>query len=107
PPSNSPTPSRTAAANTGTPTPKASPTSTMPNLATPTQAVQPTVTQSPACIGDCNSDSEATVDELLNLVNIALGNASISNCKAGDGNGDGEITIDEILATVNKALAGC
>jgi hypothetical protein len=40
-------------------------------------------------------------------VNIALGNATVSDCRAGDGNHDGQITIDEILAAVNNALNGC
>src|SRR5215470_4959638 len=60
-----------------------------------------------ACVGDCNSDGAVTVDELLNLVNIALGNADVSSCSAGDANGDGQITIDEILTAASNALNGC
>jgi len=41
------------------------------------------------------------------MVNIALGNSSISTCEAGDATHDGQITIDEILAAVSNALAGC
>jgi hypothetical protein len=48
-----------------------------------------------------------TVDELLLMVNIALGNANVESCPAGDVNGDGEVTIDEILRGVNAALSGC
>ena len=48
-----------------------------------------------------------TVDELLTLVNIALGNADISTCLPGDANHDMQITIDEILTAVNNALNGC
>jgi len=48
-----------------------------------------------------------TIDEILTLVNIALGNADVSGCEPGDRNGDGKITIDEILAAVNNALNGC
>jgi len=47
------------------------------------------------------------VDELLTLVNIALGNTPVTACKAGDGNHDSQITINEILAAVNNALSGC
>lgn len=61
----------------------------------------------PVCAGDCGGDGEVTVDEIVRLVNIALGAAPVDECTAGDGNGDGEITIDEIVAAVNKALAGC
>ena len=45
-----------------------------------------------------------TVDEVLTMVNIALGNADISTCTPGDTNHDGTITIDEILTAVNVAL---
>jgi len=41
------------------------------------------------------------------MVNIALGNAAVSDCLAGDGNQDGAITVDEILKAVNSALNGC
>jgi hypothetical protein len=59
------------------------------------------------CVGDCNDDGEVTIDELLVMVNIALGTAGLDDCTAGDGNGDGEVTIDEILLAVNAALEGC
>jgi hypothetical protein len=48
-----------------------------------------------------------TVDEILTMVNIALGNEPLSDCGAGDGNGDHQITVDEILTAVNYALSGC
>jgi hypothetical protein len=48
-----------------------------------------------------------TVDELLTMVNIALGTADVSACTAGDANRDGQVTIDEILAAVNAELTGC
>jgi hypothetical protein len=61
----------------------------------------------PTCIGDCGGDGGVTVDELLKMVNIALGNAPVIDCLAGNANGDQEITIDEILTAVNNALSGC
>src|SRR5579862_859062 len=60
-----------------------------------------------ACAGDCNADGAVGVDELVTLVNIALGDAGVSNCSAGDVNQDGQITIDEIVAAVSSALDGC
>lgn len=74
--------------------------------ATPTQTPAPTSTPVP-CVGNCNGDSSVTVDELLTMVNIALGNASVSTCSAGDPNHDDHITVDEILTAVNNALNGC
>ncbi len=60
-----------------------------------------------ACVGDCNGDSEVTVDEILRMVNIALGSAGLDVCPVADESGDGEVTIDEILRAVNAALNGC
>ena len=60
----------------------------------------------PTCVGDCNGDGSVTIDELLSMVNIALGNPG-SACAAGDANSDGQITIDEVLMAVNAALSGC
>jgi hypothetical protein len=59
------------------------------------------------CAGDCNDDTVVTVEELLTLVNIALGDAGVGTCLAGDTNHDNRITIDEILTAVNKTLNGC
>ncbi|MCK6555535.1 Ig-like domain-containing protein [Candidatus Binatia bacterium] len=63
--------------------------------------------QAATCVGDCSGDRTVTVDEILAMVNIALGRAAVSSCPAGNANGDTEITIDEILAAVNNALSGC
>jgi hypothetical protein len=60
-----------------------------------------------SCTGDCNGDDQVTVDEIVTMVNIALGYTPRDHCSAGDRNGDGEITIDEIVVAVNEALNGC
>ena len=65
------------------------------------------IDQVSACVGDCNDASTVTIDELLTMVNIALGTAAVSDCLAGDGNQDGAITVEEILTAVNNALNGC
>lgn len=75
---------------------------------TPLVGATPTPTGGAAvCIGDCNGTAEVTVDELITMVNIALGNADVSVCPPGDANGSGGITVDEIVGAVNRALNGC
>lgn len=59
------------------------------------------------CTGDCNGDGSVTIDEIVTMVNVALGSADVSVCLAGDASGDGTITVEEIIAAVNKALGGC
>ncbi len=81
----------------GTPQPTATPGSQTPS---PTSGPS-------ECIGDCNSDRTVTVDEIITMVNIALGNAQVTDCEAGDANLDGQITVDEIVTAVNNALNGC
>lgn len=71
-----------------------------------TFAVAPSIARA-TCVGDCNNDGEVTINELINMVNIALETAPISGCMAGDANGDGSITVNEIVAGVNNALNGC
>lgn len=61
----------------------------------------------PVCAGDCNFDGAATIDELVRMVNIALGTASIDTCVAGDLDDNGMIVVNELIAAVNKALEGC
>ena len=92
PPSVTPTPTATTPAFTPTPTP----TPTATSVVTPS-----------GCSGDCRGDGLVTVDELLTMINIALGSVPMSACGAGDINGDQRITVDEILAGVNNALNGC
>jgi len=59
------------------------------------------------CTGDCNRDGVVTIDELLTMVNVALGNVSVTACEIGDLNHDSLITVDEILTGVDNTLAGC
>ena len=59
------------------------------------------------CVGDCGGDTEVTVNELIVMVNVALGTSPVSACPVGDSNGDGEITVNEIITAVNNALNGC
>jgi cysteine-rich repeat protein len=59
------------------------------------------------CPGDCDGGTDVTIDELLRLVSIALGNESVRSCEVGDWNKDAMITMDEIMTAVNVALKGC
>jgi len=68
----------------------------------------PTATNTPGpCAGDCNDDGTVAVDDILTMINIALGNMPVTACGAGDANHDGRITVDEILTAVSNALNGC
>jgi hypothetical protein len=59
------------------------------------------------CVGDCSGSGAVAINDLITMVNIALGSSDVATCGAGDANGDGEITINEIIAAVNNALTGC
>lgn len=75
-------------------------TGTTPPTATPSATATPAV-----CIGDCDGNDQVTIDEILALVNIALGsNPCPGDCRAG---AECPVAIDQILAAVNNSLAGC
>jgi hypothetical protein len=60
-----------------------------------------------ACIGDCNDNSEVTVDEIVRGINIALGMVALSSCTRFDVNGDQMVTVEELVGAVQVALNGC
>jgi hypothetical protein len=94
---------------TDTPRPTATPlaTSTPTNpFPTPTPPSSLTPTPSASCTGDCDSSGDVTVNELIILVNIALGNAQPSACLNGIPVG-AEVDITLIIQAVNSALTGC
>ncbi len=99
-PTHTPTLTRTA-------TPSTTPTATLTGTPTTTPTPSPTETPVSLCPGDCNGNGEVTIDELVMMVNIALGARPLSDCEAGDSTRDGEITIDEIIRAVTRALNGC
>jgi hypothetical protein len=59
--------------------------------------------QQSACVGDCQSNNSVTVDDILTMLNIALGGGEITACENGDANGDGKITIEDIVVAINNA----
>ena len=60
-----------------------------------------------SCPGDCDGSGDVSINELIVMVNIALGSAPVSDCPAGDADGNGVISINEVIAAVNAALNGC
>jgi Trypsin len=59
------------------------------------------------CIGDCNRNRVVTTNELLLMINVALGKFPSAYCLEGDANADGVITVDELVRAVGAALRGC
>jgi pimeloyl-ACP methyl ester carboxylesterase len=59
------------------------------------------------CVGDCNHDRSATIDELITGVAITTGRAPLSACFDFDPSQDGTVSIDELIGGVGNALRGC
>jgi hypothetical protein len=78
-----------------------------PPTPTPVATPMPTPTRSQACVGDCDNSGSVTVDEIVTMVNIALGSQSVDNCPNADANGDRNVTVDEIVTAIQNALMGC
>ncbi|MCK6556938.1 immune inhibitor A [Candidatus Binatia bacterium] len=57
------------------------------------------------CTGDCGNDHTVTIEEVVTMVNIALGTKDIEICPLGDVDGNGEVTIDEIVKAVALTLS--
>lgn len=105
PPTRTRTPTRT-----GTPTPTATPSPTVTATRTPTRTATPTRTPTATptpCVGTCSGGGGVSVDNLLVMVNIALGYLPLAHCPSGDAGREGEIGIDDIVAAVSNALYGC
>lgn len=60
-----------------------------------------------ACAGDCNGDALVSIDDLLQAVGVAFGDAPPSSCASVDADGDGAVSINELLGAVQHALDGC
>jgi hypothetical protein len=58
------------------------------------------------CIGDCDGDGAVTVNELVTMVNIALGNLPLSACPVPD-TCVGSVCINSIIEAIKNALFGC
>ena len=64
-----------------------------------------TITE-PYCAGDCANEGRVTVDKLLTLVNIALGNAPRTACPHGV-TSSAQVDVAFLVQAVNNALNGC
>ena len=95
-PPPTPTPTATGMAPS---TPTATPSST------PTGGTPATVTPG-TCAGDCNADGIVSIDEIITLVNIALGSSDAAACAKGIPSGT-PVTIALLVRAVIGALAGC
>ncbi len=93
--SATPTPPQTMPPPTAT---SSSPTATL---------TTPLPTRTLSCVGDCDQSAQVTIEELIRLVRIALGEERVTACPAGDRNSDGSVTVDEVIAAVRVALDGC
>ncbi|MDX2170235.1 MAG: hypothetical protein SF182_24400 [Deltaproteobacteria bacterium] len=60
-----------------------------------------------ACPGDCDGDGRVTVSELIQGVNILLGDAELGACVALDRDGDSTITVAELIGAVGALQGGC
>ncbi len=59
------------------------------------------------CIGDCNGDGAVTINEIILMLNITLGNVSSAACPAVHGWCPEGCTVNDLIAAVNNALYGC
>jgi hypothetical protein len=92
-------PTQTAApTNTGAATPA--------KTAAQTATATATATPQPICVGDCNTDGQVMINELLTGVNIALGTLPVSTCPAFE-NAQGKVDVAQLVHGVHNALYGC
>jgi len=66
-----------------------------------------TVIDIPNCGGDCDGDGRVSIDELVQGVDILLGNDDLASCLSLDVNRDGVGSVDELLRAVGDALDDC
>lgn len=88
-----------------------------PDVPTPTETPDPTATATATpsvtpsstvavCIGNCSGDGAVTVDELVSLLNIALGAKPASVCPEGIPTG-AAVDVALLVRAVANALGGC
>ena len=65
------------------------------------------IAQIAACTGDCGGTGTVAVNDIITLVDIALGTAELSACSNGGLPLGGEVNVAVIIQAVNNALNGC
>jgi hypothetical protein len=59
-------------------------------------------------VGDCGGTGTVAINNIITMVNIALGNAPCcTSCAAADPNNTGQVVVTQIIQAVNNALNGC
>jgi len=79
----------------------------MTALAVVTMLLSPRYAGAALCVGDCNGDGEVTVDELVTGVDVALGTATMRQCRTVNDSGSDRVTVDELVRAVDAAINGC
>lgn len=92
---------------TATPTPAPTHAPTVTNTPTPTTVPVATKTPSLPCMGDCDRSGTVTVDELVEGVNVALGNVPVTACAAFGCDGGQQVTVACLVRAVSNAVYGC
>ena len=59
------------------------------------------------CPGDCNTNCQVSMDEVMTGVHELLGSFDGSSCRPLDTGYDGEVTVDELVKAVNSGARGC
>ena len=59
------------------------------------------------CVGDCDGNDRVEVNELIQGVNISLGNVPAFVCAPLDPDGSESVTISELITAVGNGLDGC
>lgn len=104
---STPRPPRTASA-TATITHTATVTPTGPTATATATPTGPTPTAPPRpCFGDCDLNGQVTIEDVIRIVEIVLGQRPPADCPAGDLGSDGQIGIPDLVAAVTNALQGC
>jgi len=108
-PSSTSTPTVTG---TNTPTETATSTKTITPTSTPTDTRTYTFTPSRTptlkpCVGDCDSDRQVTVDEIIGLVSMIFGEDPVAPCFAGNAPQIMPVPVAEVVEAVINSLTGC
>ncbi len=64
-------------------------------------------TASALCAGDCGSRGTVTVDDVVSVVRILLGDESLDACAAADSDENGKVSVDDAVRAVRAVLEGC